>query len=191
MDKQDPWKITRNTYTNCVFLAKLTDETSNYLYGSFFYQSNDYDKDSYVNWDLGEMAREKHLKILERKILGIPLSRGVQLVQGDHVINVLILKDRFSLLCELLENFGKGKRLVSREEKYRNFYQVFEALSREPDPELRAIRHSLSHTRKKLTDKKTSLILLSLFGDLKIDLTKYKHAKIFRKKLDVLQILQY
>jgi len=75
----------------------------------------------------------------------------------------------------------------SREEKYRNFYLIYETLLKDPDPELRSIRHSLSHARKKLTDEKTSLILLSLFGNLKIDLTKYKHAKIFRKKLDILK----
>jgi oligoendopeptidase F len=60
---------------------------------------------------------------------------------------------------------------------------VYEGLSGEPDKELKAIRHSLSHSRKKMTSKKTVETLRHLFGDTKIDLAKQKHAKLFGMKI--------
>jgi len=95
---------------------------------------------------------------------------------------IIIRSDRFVILYDLLEAYRKRTRLVSREEKYRNLYQVYEQLSKDQNQELKSIRHSLSHSREKLTSKKTIETLHSLFGDKKMDLRKYKHAKVFREK---------
>lgn len=140
-----------------------------------------------------EILQEKHGKLINRQVFEFPPSREVEIVRPDPNINVkrhilvIIRSDRFPVLYELLENYHKGIRLVSREEKYRNLYQVYEALSKEQDQELKSIRHSLSHPREALTSKKTIETLRSLFGDTKINLQTYKHAKVFRKRLRLLK----
>lgn len=117
----------------------------------------------------------------------LPMSREVTLHKEENEVKIIIRSDRFPTLFELLENYHKGLRLASREEKFKNFYQVYEGLSSEADLELRAIRHSLSHSRRKLTSKIVSAALVKMFGDTKIDLMKYRHAKVFRTKLNQLK----
>jgi hypothetical protein len=139
-----------------------------------------------------EELEKMHGRLIKRKVFNFPFSREVELIneyrlKKGHTILTIIRSDRFPLLYELLESYHKGIRLVSREEKYRNLYLIYEQFEKEQNEELKAIRHSISHSRKKLTDKRTTEILRSLFGDEKIDLKKYKHAKIFRKKLIILR----
>ena len=47
----------------------------------------------------------------------------------------------------------------------------------------RAVRHSLSHSRKKLTNPKIIKYLVNNYGDVKINLDKYSHNKQFQKTL--------
>lgn len=140
-----------------------------------------------------EYLQKKHGKLVSRGVLEFLLAREVRMLRRQphskikqHIL-IIIRSDRFPLLYELLEAYHKGIRLVSREEKYRNLYQVYEQLSKEQNQELKSIRHSLSHPRKKLTHKKTIENLRSLFGDTKINLLEYKHAKVFREKLKLLK----
>ena len=121
--------------------------------------------------------------VSDRNVFDFPMSREVTLRKGRTEIKVIVRSDRFKMLFELLENYHKGLRLVSREEKYKNFYQVYEEFSAETDPELKAIRHSLSHSRRKLTSKGTTATLFSMFGDVKVDLRICRHAQIFKRKL--------
>ena len=140
-----------------------------------------------------EVRQEHHGKLVDREVFEFPLAREVEMIRTDPYSNIerriliIIRSDRFPLLYELLETYDRGIRLVSREEKYRNLYQVYEQLSKHKNQELKSIRHSLSHPRKKLTHKKTIETLRSLFGDTKINLMKYKHAKVFREKLKLLK----
>lgn len=131
---------------------------------------------------------KKRKKAIEGEIYHLPHSRLVILCDdiNKKEFNIVIRGDKFPSFFELIENFHKGMRLVSREEKYKNLYQVYEELSVTPDPELKTIRHSISHPRKSLTSKKTIEILLNIFGDVKIDLQKYKHAVVFKGKLSQL-----
>jgi len=136
--------------------------------------------------------QEKHGKLVSREVITFPFARKVTLLPNGNwsqseKISVIVRSDRFPILCELLGNYYKGVQIASREERYRNLYQVYECLSEEKDNELKSIRHSLSHSRKKMTSKTTVEILHSLFGDIKINLSNYKHAKVFRKKLELLR----
>ena len=47
----------------------------------------------------------------------------------------------------------------------------------------RAVRHSLSHSRNKLTNPKVKDYLMKNYGDVKINLDKYSHNKQFQKIL--------
>ena len=132
--------------------------------------------------------QKKHGKLVKREVYEFPLARIVTLAKGKihtrswQSMSIIIRSDRFLSLYDLVEAYRKGTRLLGREEKYRNLYQVYEQLSKEQNQELKAIRHSLSHPRKTLTSKKTIEILHSLFGDTKINLQIHKHAEVFREK---------
>ena len=145
-----------------------------------------------------EWMQEKHGKLIKREWIEFPDSAHVTLVKGAprcetdsklivQSMSVLIRCDRFLPLCDSLGAYRKGTTISSREEKYRNLYQVYEQFSEELDPQLKAIRHSLSHPRKKLTSKKTIETLYQLFGDKKMNLYNYKHAKVFRAKIKQLK----
>ena len=154
------------------------------------------DSDPYLAWlekDENEWIQEKHGKLIKREWIEFPDSAHVRLVKGGprcgtdnkqvvESMPVLIRCDRFLPLCDSLKAYRKGTTISSREETYRNLYQVYEQLSKDPNQELKAIRHSLSHPRKALTSKKTIETLHSLFGDTKINFQIYKHAKVFREK---------
>lgn len=136
--------------------------------------------------------QEKHGKLVSREVVTFPFARKVTLLpegkwSRSEKISVIVRSDRFPILCELLGNYYKGVHIASREERYRNLYQIYECLSEEQDTELKSIRHSLSHSRKKMTNKTTVEILEALFGDVKINLSIYKHAKVFRKKMELLK----
>ena len=150
-----------------------------------------------VYWeDENKWKQERHGKLIKREWIEFPYAAYVRLIKGDprkHIVevdgtewmesmHVLIRWDRFPAFCDSLVAYRKGTTISSREEKYRNLYQVYEQFSKEPDQELKAIRHSLSHPREKLTSKKTIETLYHLFGAKKINLYKYKHAKVFRAK---------
>lgn len=140
-----------------------------------------------------EYLQKKHGNLVDREIFEFPLARRVEMIRTDPYSNIkrrvliIIRSDRYPLLYELLETYHKGTRLTSREEKYRILYQVYEQLSKEQNQKLKSIRHSLSHPREKLTHKKTIETMHSLFGDTKINLAKYRHAKVFREKLKQLK----
>jgi len=148
-----------------------------------------------------EFRLKKHGKLIKREVITFPLAREVTLLPNGFLpkgtdwswselkggISVIIRSDMFPALYDLLGNYYKGVRIASREERYRNLYQVYECLSEEQDNDLKAIRHSLSHSRKKMTNKTTVEILHSLFGDTKINLLNPTHAKVFRKKIELLK----
>jgi hypothetical protein len=189
---EEEWKIVRIFDTNKVLKKEFAD---GYTFLDTVHSSVDMSdsvQNSHEEYQ-DEYLQKKHGKLVYRELCEFPLAREVELMRGKphsenkHCHWVIIRSDRFPILYELLESYHKGIRLVSREEKYRNLYQVYEQLSKEQNQELKSIRHSRSHSRKKLTDKKTAETLHSLFGDTKINLAKYKHAKIFRQKLKLLK----
>jgi len=141
----------------------------------------------YLEEDIVKERPELSKIEVSRNTFYFPPSRLMTLRKDGTEIQVIVRRDRFPILYELIENYHKGLRLVSREEKYKNFYQVYEELSKESDVELKAIRHSLSHSRRKLTDKKTIATLISMFGDVKINLAKHRHAQIFKRNLQRLR----
>jgi len=140
-----------------------------------------------------EMREERHGKLVKRKVIVFPLAREITLAKRKihtkswRTLSIIVRSDRFPSLYDLVEAHRKGTQISNREEKYRNLYQIYEELSKEENQELKAIRHSLSHPRKSLTSKKTIEILHSLFGDTKINLQIYKHAKVFRQKYEQLK----
>lgn len=147
--------------------------------------------DSVLGWfeeQDDEFLKEYHGRLVKREVHEFPVARAITLAKGkihtesSQSMSIIIKRDRYLSLYDLLEAYRKGTQLVSREEKYRNLYQIYEQLAEEQDQELKAIRHSLSHPRRTLTSKRTVETLQSLFGDTKINLQKYKHAKIFREK---------
>jgi hypothetical protein len=98
---------------------------------------------------------------------------------------LFVRKNTQKQLYNLITNYHKGRALVSREERYRNMYIVYEALSKNPKIELRAIRHAISHP--KLRDKKIIKVLRKLFNDDNINLSSYQHAKTFKRWENVLK----
>ena len=189
---EETWKITRIFDTNKVLKKQFED-------GSIFVElvhssvsMSDSIQAMHEKYS-DEYRQKEHGKLVSREVITFPLAREVTLLakgtcfESKRRISVIVRNDRFPILYELLESHHKGVRLVSREEKYRNLHQVYEHFSEKQDIELKSIRHSLSHTRKKMTDKKTTEILHSLFGDTKIDLSNCKHAKVFQKKLELLR----
>jgi len=185
---EEEWKITRIFDTNKVLRKEFED---GYTFVDTVHSSIDMSDPIQALGEeyQDEYLQRKHGKLVKREVFEFPFAREVELMRGpphskteQHML-IIIRSDRFPRLYELLEAHHKGIRLVSREEKYRNLYQVYEQLSKEQNQELKSIRHSLSHSRKKLTDKKTVETLRSLFGDTKINLMKYKHAKVFCEKL--------
>ena len=135
-----------------------------------------------------DYLQEQRGKFVKREVFEFPLAKKVILAKGKihtkswQSMSIIIRSDRFPSLYDLLGAYYKGTRISSRQERYRNLYQVYEELSNEQDQELKAIRHSLSHPRKRLTSKKTIETLRLLFGDTKVNLQIYKHAKVFREK---------
>lgn len=185
----DSWQIIRAYKTTSVLELK-------YMNGLRVFRCLPYtcNKD-YVShfWkDLEESSKRRHpevskVEVSARNVLAFPMATEVTLCKGKATINAIVRRDRLPVLFELLETYCKALRLVSREEKYRKLYQIYEELSTEIDMELKAIRHSLSHSRRKLTDKKTTATLISMFGDVKVNLETYRHAQVFKKKLERLK----
>lgn len=149
-------------------LAIRTKEGKYFVINNYFYRK---DLDNEIS-----KQREK-FKIEEIKI---PLSKMIVFtsIKDGTEYHLLISKKNKARLYNLLVNYEKGLSLVSREERYRNMYIVYEALCKNQKIELRAIRHSLSHP--KLNDKKIVKVLHKLFGDEVINLNIYKHAKTFK-----------
>jgi hypothetical protein len=177
------WSIVSVFDTNLVIELR-------YANGRSFYRCLHYTTDrNDIWWNYLEETNQfyypelRGIEVSARNVFDLPMSREVTLRKGRTEIKVIVRSDCFRMLFELLENYHKGLRLVSREEKYKNFYQVYEELSAATDPELKAIRHSLSHSRRKLTSKGTTAALFSMFGDVKVDLRIYQHAQIFKRKL--------
>jgi hypothetical protein len=144
---------------------------------------------SVLEWaEIHESFERDHGKLLKKEVFEFPLAKNVTLSKGEirtstwHAKSIIVRTDRFPSLYDLLGAYYKGTQISNRETKYRNLYQVYEALSEAPDQELKAIRHSFSHAREKLTSKKTVEILHSLFGDTKINLHLRKHSRVFYEK---------
>jgi hypothetical protein len=145
-------------------------------------------KEDWLNWE--DESIEKKRGLIKRYTYIFPLSRNVILKNSNNdVVEIIVKSDKNLKLYELLENFHCGYRLNDRERKYINLFIVYEALSADLDIELKAIRHSFAHSRKYLNHKQTVQALLNLFGDVKIDLNRYKHKKIFNEKYKELLII--
>jgi len=50
-------------------------------------------------------------------------------------------------------------KMIDRIKKYMDMYIIYETYSKKEDVELKAIRHSFSHSRDRLTHKQTIIIL--------------------------------
>ncbi len=93
---------------------------------------------------------------------------------------IAVLKDKHPSLYEIFKYYKDGYNLVPRKERYRNIYIALEQLVDDIELPFRAVRHSLSHSRNKLTNPKVRAYLMKNYGSVKIDLDKYSHNKQFQ-----------
>jgi len=107
---------------------------------------------------------------------------------SEKDLKVIIQRDFYPTLYEVLGYYYNSYNLVGRIERYRNLYLAYEQLTDNVEFHIRAIRHSFSHSRVKLTNKKVREFLIENFGDVKINLKKYSHRTIFLKTLRELGI---
>lgn len=68
-----------------------------------------------------------------------------------------------------------------RNDKFLRIYCLFELLGGKPDTSWRAVRVSISHSSRKITEKKLVDCLLSNFGELKISYKNHHQVKLFYK----------
>jgi len=133
-----------------------------------------------------DFYRNYLLKRKERefKIAKLPISLQIHLENSENESLIIIFRSTTNkLMYELSDNFRISNSEGVIEERYKKAYLIYEELSHNQDSELKAIRHSLSHSRGSLTHKPTIEILIKLFGDKKLDLNNKKHKEILKKKL--------
>ena len=94
-----------------------------------------------------------------------------KLIQFNILDNLKVIR----LYSGLVHHIG----LTSRHEKFLKVYCLFELLGGKPDTSWRAIRVSISHSPKKVTDKKLVNYLLENFGELDISFRNYRQNKLF------------
>lgn len=97
--------------------------------------------------------------------------------QENIIIKFNVLDNLKAL--RLFSNLVHHVSLTSRHDKFLKVYCIFELLGGKPDTSWRAIRVSISHSTKKITEKKLVDYLLSNFGELKISFKTYNQNKIF------------
>lgn len=123
------------------------------------------------------------LKIVDKEIIPIGNSRGVELHSADGCRKIILPYKENEKLCDTVQEFVRANRnCIDRMRKYLDIYMIYEAYIQDEDSIFKAIRHSFSHSRKKLTHKPTVTILEELFNDKKIDFNKSKHRKIYNEK---------
>jgi hypothetical protein len=116
-------------------------------------------------------------------IIDLPPSMLVNIRNEDKNDLFFIFKSTSNkLMYELSESYRIGIQYGPWEEKYKKLFMVYEELESKPDHILKSLRHSLSHARKSLNDKKTIETLIQLFGDKKINLKNRTHFNIFQKE---------
>jgi len=159
-------KIKDHTFIRCFYLGTPQEDIE------FYYSYYNDIKDININWippsNLVYLSKKKYKKWGDREYY-----------QYEGEIQLIIRSDIYPNLYEILHYYQKGYNLVSRMERYRNLYLAYEQLTQEIELPFRAIRHSLSHSRNKLTDKKVVNYLITNFGDIKINLNKYSNNKKF------------
>lgn len=96
---------------------------------------------------------------------------------------IILRSNKYPNLYEVLNYYRSGYSLIPRKERYRNIYMALEQISEDIELPFRAVRHSLSHSRKKLTNPKTKNYLMDNFGDVIINLDIYAHNKHFQRVL--------
>lgn len=122
-------------------------------------------------------------------------------IVGIVKINGTIEKTEQSAFCSLRNDNGFTNILIRREkcedifeaiiaaakmlwhspyaERYMRVYKEIERLDSKTIPEVKAIRHALSHSPTILQRRNTVEVLETLFGTKHMDLTKYQHLKVF------------
>lgn len=159
-------KTSNRTYIRCFYLGTPKEDID------FFYSRDGDITDIKINQippsNLVYLSKTKYKKWGDREYH-----------QYDGEIQIIIRSDIYPNLYEILNYYQKGYNLVSRKERYRNLYLAYEQLTQQIELPFRAIRHSLSHSRSKLTDEKVVKYLINNFGDVKLNLDKYSNNKKF------------
>lgn len=122
-----------------------------------------------------------HLSSIKYEYWGQRYYYGWYHTNANHKIAVLL--DKHPKIYEILKYYKDGYNLIPRKERYRNIYMSLELLVDDIELPFRAIRHSISHSRNKLTNPKVRKYLMNNFGDVKINLNKYSHNNQFQKIL--------
>lgn len=99
--------------------------------------------------------------------------------ENRRIIEFNISKNKQSL--ELFQKLVHYIGLPSRREKYLGVYKIFELLGNKPRLEWRAIRVSISHSKRKISEKKLVNFLLSNFGELEISFKRSHQSALFYK----------
>ena len=116
-------------------------------------------------------------------IIDLPPSKQVIIRNNDKSELYFIFKSTTNkLMYELSDFYRIGTQPGPWEEKYKKLYLVYEELELNPDLVLKSIRHSLSHSRNYLNNKRTVDTLNQIFGDKKINLKNRKHFILFKEE---------
>ena len=91
--------------------------------------------------------------------------------------SILKNKETLKLFFALCNHIG----LNSRHDKYLKVYKIFEALKGKPTTAWRAIRVSISHSPRKVTERPLVNYLLSNFGELEISFKNNRQNNLFYK----------
>lgn len=142
-----------------------------------------YDKES-INYVSTSRVQKKSW--LDDSAIFNKIPESVSCYMAGNVEVVIDVKNH-PALCESLMLYCKSKYTISKLEKYLLAFKAYEGLEKNIKIEFSAIRHALSHNKKKLTRKSTLETLESIFGTIDLDLSKTKHTKIYyRYYIDLL-----
>ncbi len=85
------------------------------------------------------------------------------------------------LVLETFEKLSDYIGLPTRTDKYLKVYKIWESLGVKPDLAWRAIRVSISHSKRQITQKNVAEFLLSNFGELEISFKRSGQSALFYK----------
>lgn len=120
----------------------------------------------------------------------IEISAYCGIIIGKDIFHFLISekcsKDIFDAILFL--GTARIRARGDRIQKYMNLYKAYECICDARKIEFSSIRHCLSHSEKSLSRRSVVKCLEGLFDSKTIDLSKYKHLRVFYEYLGKLLI---
>ena len=136
-------------------------------------------KHNFLIFDASPYFFDKYMKTKDGEMVEISNAAYCAIKKDKEKIHIIIEKDVFPLLHDSIVSLWKIRHGTPYANRYMKLYKSFEGLTPNIEFEFRAIRHGLSHSPHKLSNKKTVETLKRLFGTKYIDLSKENHLRIF------------